>query len=863
MKQPLKLILLLTLFVIPLLPVQAQGVTPQYIVDAARQVAEADLPSLGEATGWSHNIINDVTNTSLGCVLVEGVPLPNPVDVYRVEMEYGDNTYSVYVTADASMVVLCDERFPGMTAGVVGANNTDPTDDTDGDGVLNADDVCPSVAGIAGGDRSGCPAITDDDSDGDGVANSIDFCPDQAGASESDGCPILTDTDGDGVPNADDLCPSDAGVIQPDFASGCPLDGTGTSPSIRLENSICRIVGDNVTVFDNAANNAAAIGSYSNAQAETGAGNVVGRSSSAGFFQISSGWVSSSAVTLTGDCFNIPVVNASVGSATGCFMRPSGTFANVRNGPRTSDTQVATIYPNENFAVLGTDTSTDWIFFNRGWVSKTVLELSGSCDNLPRLDPQFVGSGSVFFCPPTFAGYLTPRITIGTANARISAGSTPNRLRAEPTVTSEQIGEIQPGRTLDAILDGPACNEGYVWWQVNIDGNVGWTVESDINANAYYVEPFDESGNVIEEGVQPTPVVQAPPPSQEVNPSTFQMITSANSAAVNTITTIPVESPIEVAWSPVNSTLAVVSTTGAINFYSYPTFEDANAQIVLPDTLQPTAIAFSSDERFLAIGNASGQIYVVELENGASLGGIFLTQTHTSPVRALSWANNSYLLASSSGLSENQGDSGDWTLKVWDLNNFSPLTQPQSELRINYAYPYPLTDVVFSRDDMWIATTGETSIDQQAAIWIYNTNDTELYFSKGLVYMQGFSAVTDSPVAELGDFIYNNGDSAYRITVAMEEDTQLYRESGNLLNEIAFREQVIEGAEVFMAVTNATPGGYSGEETVTFVNALNIDSPTASLTVSTTDIAFSPDGRVLAVTDVANSRVVLLGVTDS
>ena len=113
----------------------------------------------------------------------------------------------------------------------------------------------------------------------------------------------------------------------------------------------------------------------------------------------SGGWVTASAISLTGDCYNIPIVNATVGSATGCFLRPNGTFANVRNGPSTNNTQVTTIYPNQSYSVLGTDASTDWIFFNQGWVARTVLELSGACTNLPILNPQFVGSGTVFFCP--------------------------------------------------------------------------------------------------------------------------------------------------------------------------------------------------------------------------------------------------------------------------------------------------------------------------------------------------------------------------------------------------------------------------------------------------------------------------------
>ena len=136
-----------------------------------------------------------------------------------------------------------------------------------------------------------------------------------------------------------------------------------------------------------------------------------------------------------------------------------------------------------------------------------------------------------------------------------------------------------------------------------------------------------------------------------------------------------------------------------------------------------------------------------------------------------------------SGFSETPIVGAEWTLKVWEI---SPRTQSPPNLFINYAFPYPLTDVAFSKDGSWVAVTGESPADQQAAIWIYNTSDTDLYFSKGLVYMQGFSFVTETPDPALGDFVYNNGDTAYRITVATEVDTPLYSESGMLINEIEF-----------------------------------------------------------------------------
>jgi hypothetical protein len=57
--------------------------------------------------------------------------------------------------------------------------------DTDGDGVSDAMDGCPSVAGTA--ENNGCPWA---DSDGDGVEDKNDNCPTIAGHSENNGCPL-------------------------------------------------------------------------------------------------------------------------------------------------------------------------------------------------------------------------------------------------------------------------------------------------------------------------------------------------------------------------------------------------------------------------------------------------------------------------------------------------------------------------------------------------------------------------------------------------------------------------------------------------------------------------------------------------
>ena len=89
--------------------------------------------------------------------------------------------------------------------------------DTDGDGIFDIDDACPTVAGLA--QFNGCP-----DTDGDGIEDSKDECPTVPGVAEFNGCP---DTDGDGIPDIKDACPEVPGIAK---FGGCPdpdRDGDG------------------------------------------------------------------------------------------------------------------------------------------------------------------------------------------------------------------------------------------------------------------------------------------------------------------------------------------------------------------------------------------------------------------------------------------------------------------------------------------------------------------------------------------------------------------------------------------------------------------------------------------------------------
>lgn len=105
----------------------------------------------------------------------------------------------------------CDDSEQAAAA----AAAVEPMLDTDGDGVFDVNDGCPTIVANT---TSGCPS----DADGDGVLDKDDKCPNVHGT-QSDGCQPAPDSDGDGVVDTSDQCPKLAG----NMANGCKSDRDG------------------------------------------------------------------------------------------------------------------------------------------------------------------------------------------------------------------------------------------------------------------------------------------------------------------------------------------------------------------------------------------------------------------------------------------------------------------------------------------------------------------------------------------------------------------------------------------------------------------------------------------------------------
>jgi outer membrane protein OmpA-like peptidoglycan-associated protein len=126
------------------------------------------------------------------------------------------NQDRIYATSDFEVLLGFYGLFGGAKEAlkpIVVVVAPPPNPDLDGDGILNANDLCPTEKGVP--ENRGCP---DRDSDGDLIVDRLDRCPQDKGVEETGGCPDK-DGDGDKIVDRKDKCPEAAGPPEND---GCP-----------------------------------------------------------------------------------------------------------------------------------------------------------------------------------------------------------------------------------------------------------------------------------------------------------------------------------------------------------------------------------------------------------------------------------------------------------------------------------------------------------------------------------------------------------------------------------------------------------------------------------------------------------------
>lgn len=141
--------------------------------------------------------------------------------------------------------------------------------DGDGDGIVDADDRCPDTPAGVAVDATGCPlpmAVPTPlpppralpppparpiDSDGDGVPDGMDQCPSTPPGFRVDakGCPLPRDSDNDGVTDAADRCPNTPPGMRVD-AKGCAIRQTLVLHNINFASDSDKLTVESSKILD-------------------------------------------------------------------------------------------------------------------------------------------------------------------------------------------------------------------------------------------------------------------------------------------------------------------------------------------------------------------------------------------------------------------------------------------------------------------------------------------------------------------------------------------------------------------------------------------------------------------------------------
>ncbi len=188
------------------------------------KLGDTNYMTFEQALGWA-GWFDDHAGYRIEARNVMNLPNKNLASAHRADQQYWLGLTWAWggkpADTDGDGVPDKKDKCPSTPAGAR-IDATGCPIDSDHDGVFDGLDACPGTPAGALVDAKGCPK----DSDGDGVFDGLDQCPDTPKGAKVDakGCP--TDSDGDGVYDGLDQCPLTPKGAKVD-EHGCPTDADG------------------------------------------------------------------------------------------------------------------------------------------------------------------------------------------------------------------------------------------------------------------------------------------------------------------------------------------------------------------------------------------------------------------------------------------------------------------------------------------------------------------------------------------------------------------------------------------------------------------------------------------------------------
>ena len=401
-----------------------------------------------------------------------------------------------------------------------------------------------------------------------------------------------------------------------------------------------------------------------------------------------------------------------------------------------------------------------------------------------------------------------------------------SRLRQNPGVDAAIIIEI-PANAAFQIVAGPTCDpsRAVVWWQVDYDGTLGWTAES--NDGEYLFAPQNPTSFVA-----PTSTISA-----------------TNAFGMTVLGTLQGNIVPRIAWSPDGLSLAAAGNRGGEGIWVYDAgnFRATPRIVQLDDTIED--FSFAPDSRDVIAGTATGGTFVWDVRAGASLVERLFLRSFTTETSAVAvFPDGQYFAAGGSRavttrIPEEQRENA---VIIWDLLNITQqavLADAQSRV----------VDLAISPDGDQMAVA-----DLNGTVYIYNTSDLT---APALQLSLPNLAASVLSYSNNGQFLAvgtSDGRAVLYDAAALLTATgtnaptavATYSVVGSIVRDVRFSP---DSSLLYVADSDGMLRAYNTQDDSQVVSA------TVAAGVDLVQLAVSPDGRLVAVAD-DTSTITLLGI---
>ncbi len=311
----------------------------------------------------------------------------------------------------------------------------------------------------------------------------------------------------------------------------------------------------------------------------------------------------------------------------------------------------------------------------------TITRLCGQRDaSEADADAADADDYSNVLCQPPAEGepaYMRSILTVD-IQARVVMGSA-SFLRDQPSQDGTQISTM-PGEAIFSVIAGPSCDRGIVWWQVDFDGQIGWTAEG-------------AEGEYFVEVIPPNPLPVRIP------------VTADNAALLNSFGRFEGNFGPAMEWTPDGERLLVAGATGSEALWIFMAdMLEAGPRFLTGDSSIRTIIS-SYDGQQALIGTEAGAVHFWNLPVNAPLVESLFLQTHQSSVASVAASPDGTRFASA-GIEALTTASVTKTnaILLWDIASVS-------QIGVLPDHSASVSDLAFSPDGTQLASVaGDSSL---------------------------------------------------------------------------------------------------------------------------------------------------------